>query len=587
MDPRVISLVCGLGNLALRQEAANRAAEAFGAAALLVFALDEETGRYRPAQGFLQTLPGGPAWRAFLRQASNSDRHSGEVTYGESGTSIAACSIRSNGLVLVLLGASSLDLDGLDAFLPTLGRLFSLESRLESAQARTAAASESSRQAIQLASALDAARTEVAETANKLRALNATLEQRVVEEVERRTKAEAALRQAQKLEAIGQLTGGVAHDFNNLLTVVVGGLDSIQRQTPLLPESPQLAKITRALNMAQQATQRAATLTARLLAFSRRQPLDPKPLDVDRVIAGMADMLRSTLGERIRVEVVGTAGLWRAMADQPELEHAVLNLAVNARDAMPQGGRLTIETGNIYLDEAYVATFPEPVPSGQYVLVAITDTGTGIEHGLLERVFEPFFTTKEVGKGTGLGLSQVYGFIRQTGGHIRIYSELGIGTTVKLFLPRSEGKVEKTAETAQEPRLLSGDETVLIVEDHHDLRAYAAGVLTELGYTVLEAEFAQQALKLLRAATPIHLLFTDVVLPEGMDGRQLAYEALRLRPGLKVLFTTGYSRNAIVHHGRLDPGVQLLPKPFSFQSLAEKVRRVLDAGEATEATLEK
>jgi len=578
LDPRVLSLVCGLGNPALRQETANRAAKTLGAVALLILGLDEETGRYRPAQGFTQTLPGGGTWRDFLRYASASDRHAGEVAYPDLQRSIAACSIRSHGLILVLVGASNFDLDGFEAFLPLLGHLFGLESKLESAQAKAAAAAASSRQAIQLASALDVARAEVAETANQLRMLNANLEQRVVEEVERRANAEAALRQAQKLEAIGQLTGGVAHDFNNLLTVIVGGLDSIQRQTPSLPETPQLTKITRALNMAQQATQRAATLTARLLAFSRRQPLDPKPLDVDKVIGAMAEMVRSTLGERMRVEVVGTAGLWRAMADQPELEHAVLNLAVNARDAMPNGGRLTIETGNIYLDEAYVATIPEPVPPGQYVLIAVADAGTGIEPALLERVFEPFFTTKEVGKGTGLGLSQVYGFIRQTGGHIRIYSELGIGTTVKLFLPRAEGNAERSVEIADAPGPLTGDETVLIVEDHHDLRAYAAGVLRELGYTVLEAEFAQQALELLKTAGPVHLLFTDVVLPEGMDGRQLTNEALRLRPGLRVLFTTGYSRNAIVHHGRLDAGVQLLPKPFSFQSLAEKVRRVLDAG---------
>lgn len=573
----MISAVCGFGDPALRQDVANRAAEAFGAAAMLAFTLDEETGRYRPAQGFMQTLPGGTGWRAFLRQASISERHHGEVTHGDLHTPIAASSIRLNGLMLVLLGASSSELDGFNEFLPVLGRLFGLEIKLESAQAKAAAAAESSRQAFQLTKALDDARSEVAETANKLRVLNSTLEQRIVDEVDQRTEAEAALRQAQKLEAIGQLTGGVAHDFNNLLTIVVGGLDTIQRQTPLLPESPQLAKITRAINMAQQATQRAATLTARLLAFSRRQPLDPKPIDVDKVIAGIAEMLRSTLGERIKVEIVGAAGLWRAMADQPELEHAVLNMAVNARDAMPGGGRLTIETGNIYLDEAYVATFPEAVPPGQYVLIAITDTGSGIEPALLERVFEPFFTTKEVGKGTGLGLSQVYGFIRQTGGHIRIYSEIGIGTTIKLFLPRAEGKVERDDEIAHAPGLLIGDETVLIVEDHSDLRDYAAGVLRELGYTVLEADCAQQALERLKTAGVVHLLFTDVVLPEGMDGRQLATEAVRLRPDLKVLFTTGYSRNAIVHHGRLDAGVQLLSKPFSFQLLSEKVRRVLDS----------
>ena len=354
----MISLVCGLGNPALRQEAANRAAKAFGATALLFFTLDEETGRYRPAQGFAQTLPGGASWRDFLRQASRSDRHSGEVAYPDLRTSIVACSIRSHGLVLTILGASNFDLNGLQPFLPLLGRLFGLESKLESAQARATAAAESSRQAIQLASALDAARTEVAETANQLRALNATLEQRVVEEVERRTKAEAALRQAQKLEAIGQLTGGVAHDFNNLLTVVVGGLDSIQRQTPLLPESPQLAKITRALNMAQQATQRAATLTARLLAFSRRQPLDPKPLDVDRVIAGMAEMLRSTLGERNTSRGRGDGGPLEGNGRPTRAGARGTELRRECARRHASGGRLTIETGNIYLDEAMLRLFP-------------------------------------------------------------------------------------------------------------------------------------------------------------------------------------------------------------------------------------
>jgi signal transduction histidine kinase len=577
LDPRVISLVCGLGDPTFRQDAANRAAEAYGAVALLILVRDEETGKFRPAYGFKPSLPGGPLWRDFLRHASTSERHAGEVAFPDLTRSIAACSIRAHGLILILLGASNFEWDGIQRFMPLLGGFFIAENKLQSAHAREVAAAESSRQANQLASALDAARAEVADSADQLRRLNANLEQRVAEEIERRANAEAALRQAQKLEAIGQLTGGVAHDFNNLLTIVMGGLDAIKRQIPSLPASAQLAKITRALNMAEQGSQRAATLTARLLAFSRRQPLDPKPLDVDRVIGGMAEMLRSTLGERVRVEIVGAAGLWRALADQPELEHAVLNLAVNARDAMPNGGRLTIETGNIYLDETYVSTFPEPVPPGQYVLVAVTDSGTGIEPELLERVFEPFFTTKEVGKGTGLGLSQVYGFIRQTGGHIRIYSELGVGTTVKLFLPRAEKPAERLEEALHVSGLVTGDETILLVEDHDDLRAYAASVLRELGYTVLEAEFAKQALELLRGAEFVHLLFTDVVLPEGMDGRQLADEALRLRPGLKVLFTTGYSRNAIVHNGRLDAGVQLLSKPFSFQSLAEKVRRVLDA----------
>jgi PAS domain S-box-containing protein len=422
------------------------------------------------------------------------------------------------------------------------------------------------------------ARRKADEASSELRDLNATLEVRIAEAVEQRLAAEEALRQAQKMEAIGQLTGGVAHDFNNLLTVILGGIETISRQAANLPQDAAAQRIERCAAMAAHAAERAATLTARLLAFSRRQPLDPKPLDAARLVTGLADLLQRTLGETIHLETVAGAGLWPTLADPGELENALVNLAVNARDAMPKGGRLTIETTNAFLDEDYVATVPEPVAPGQYVLLAVTDTGTGMDPATLAKVFEPFFTTKEVGKGTGLGLSQVYGFVRQTGGHIRIYSEAGVGTTVKIYLPRLVGGVAEPAqETAADlAPIHGGEETILVVEDHDDLRAYSTETLQDRGYRVLAAATAHEALQIVEREPAIDLLFTDVVLPEGMDGRRLADAATARRPALKVLFTTGYTRNAIVHNGRLDPGVELISKPFTSDALSAKVRTILD-----------
>ena len=422
------------------------------------------------------------------------------------------------------------------------------------------------------------ARRSAEQASAQLRELNADLEARVVRAVDERMQAEEALRQAQKMEAIGQLTGGVAHDFNNLLTVILGGLDTIRRQLPALPVSPASERIERSARMAAQGADRAATLTTRLLAFARRQPLDPKPIDAGRLVTNLADLLQRTLGETIALETVTGGGLWRAQADPNELENVLVNLAVNARDAMPGGGRLTIETGNAYLDDAYVAQVPEPVPAGQYVLIAVSDAGSGMDLETLAQVFEPFFTTKDVGKGTGLGLSQVYGFVRQSGGHIRIYSEVGEGTTVKIYLPRlmTEAPLPERTATSSAATTHGGAESILVVEDHEDLRTFSTSVLRELGYCVLEAANGRSALEVLQAAQDVDLLFTDVVLPEGMDGRRLADEAKRRRPGNKVLFTTGYTRNAIVHNGRLDPGVDLIGKPFSFDALAAKVREVLD-----------
>ena len=397
-------------------------------------------------------------------------------------------------------------------------------------------------------------------------------------EYDARRKAEDSLRQAQKMEAVGQLTGGVAHDFNNLLTIILGGLDAIGRQLPALGDSPAAERIARAREMAIQGARRAATLTSRLLAFSRQQALEPQPLNANKLVAGISEMLRRTLGEAVQLETVLAGGLWHAFADPNQLENAILNLAVNARDAMPKGGKMTIETANSYLDESYVAGLSEPVEPGQYVMIAVADTGVGMERVALERAFEPFFTTKEAGRGTGLGLSQVYGFVRQSSGHVRIYSELGEGTTVKIYLPRVADGGADTSETgapAQANRAID-DETILVVEDDDALRAFAVETLTELGYRVLEAGNGAAALEALSANPGIHLLFTDIVMPGGMNGRQLADEAQRRHPHLKVLFTTGYTRNAIIHHGRLDPGVMLIGKPYSYEELGGTVRAILD-----------
>ena len=413
--------------------------------------------------------------------------------------------------------------------------------------------------------------------AAELRALNTELEARVLEEVAERMKAEAALRQTQKMEAIGQLTGGVAHDFNNLLTVVMGGLEAIQKHVALVEPSPPVQRIERAATLSMQGAQKAATLTKRLLAFARRQPLDPRPIDAGRLVTDLADMLQRTLGETVKLETVNGAGLWLTAADPSELENALVNLAINARDAMPDGGRLTIETSNAFLDDAYVETITEPVSAGQYVLIAVSDTGCGIPEDLLVQVFEPFFTTKEVGRGTGLGLSQIYGFVRQSSGHIKIYSELGEGTAVKIYLPRLNASPPPASldGSPEQESLHGGEETILVVEDHDDLRAFSVAVLLDLGYRVLSAASGKEAISLVKGER-IDLLFTDVVLPEGMNGRDVADEALAIQPGLKVLFTTGYTANAIVHNGRLDAGVQLLSKPFSASALGVRVRKLLD-----------
>lgn len=419
-----------------------------------------------------------------------------------------------------------------------------------------------------------------------LQALNANLEglvgertealqrtnARLVSEMRLREESEERIRQLQKMEAIGQLTGGIAHDFNNMLAVILGSLRLMQRR---------LARgetdVQKYIDGAVDGAERAAKLTTRLLAFARQQSLSPSVIDANKLIAGMSELLRRTISETIHIETVLSGGLWRVHADPSQLENAILNLAVNARDTMPDGGRLTIETSNADLDTRYAATHSDVTP-GQYILIAVTDTGVGMTLETIQRAFDPFFTTKSTGQGTRLGLSQVHGFIKQSGGHIKIYSEIGQGTTLKLYLPRFMGDAEIEPPPANLPLPQNqSDETVLVVEDEDSVRAVTVDMLTELGYRVLQAESAAAALKLLDAHPEIALLFTDVVMPD-VNGRKLADEAKKRRPDLKVLFTTGYTRNAIVHNGVLDAGVHLIVKPFTIESLTQKLDEIFPRG---------
>jgi len=380
--------------------------------------------------------------------------------------------------------------------------------------------------------------------------------------------AEAQLRQVQKMDAVGQLTGGVAHDFNNILTVITGTIGMLEEA---VANDPQLVAVARLID---EAAERGANLTRHLLAFARKQPLQPREIDVNSLVLEAAKLLHPTLGEHIEIAPLLAEDAWTALVDPSQLTTAVLNLALNARDAMPHGGKLALETNNFYLDENYAGMHSEVAP-GNYVMIAVSDTGTGIPAALLERVFDPFFTTKEVGKGTGLGLSMVFGFVKQSGGHIKIYSEEGHGTSVKIYLPRATGLNQTAAEAQVSADIEGGDEVVLVVEDDSLVRRYVMTQIESLGYTTLEAANAADALRIIDDAVHIDLLFTDVIMPGNMNGRQLVDEALKRRPRLKTLFTSGYTENAIVHHGRLDSGVLLLAKPYRKSELARMIRLAL------------
>ncbi|NBW09378.1 MAG: PAS domain S-box protein [Caulobacteraceae bacterium] len=381
-----------------------------------------------------------------------------------------------------------------------------------------------------------------------------------------------ALRQSQKMEAVGQLTGGIAHDFNNLLAGISGSLELLGKR---LGEG-RLNGMERYIDAAQGSAQRAASLTQRLLAFSRRQTLDPKPTDVNRLISGMEDLIRRTVGPDVEVEVVGAGGLWTTRIDASQLENALLNLCINGRDAMaPEGGRLTIETANKWLDDR-AARHRDLLP-GQYVSLCVTDTGTGMTPEVQAQVFDPFFTTKPLGQGTGLGLSMIHGFVRQSGGQVRIYSELGKGTTMCLYLPRYTGEMEIADEEGLAPVLHGGHgETVMVIDDEETVRMLVAEVLGDAGYHVLEAPDGPSGLEILRSDTRIDLLITDVGLPGGMNGRQVADAAREVRPDLKILFVTGYAENAAVGNGHLDPGMEVMTKPFVMAALGDKVREMIE-----------
>jgi PAS domain S-box-containing protein len=407
-----------------------------------------------------------------------------------------------------------------------------------------------------------------------LRTLAASLESQVATRTRELMEVEASLRQSQKMEAVGQLTGGLAHDFNNLLTGISGSLQLMQIRI----SQGRFNDVDRYVRVAQDAANRAASLTHRLLAFSRRQTLEPKAVNVNKLIAGMEDLVRRTVGPAVMVEVVGSASLWNTLVDPSQLENALLNLCINARDAMPDGGKLTIETGNRWLDQR--AARSRELPPGQYVSLCVTDNGSGIPPEIVSKVFDPFFTTKPIGQGTGLGLSMIYGFARQSGGQVRIYSELGQGTMVCLYLPRHVGEADDSApaSAASQAARSEGGETVLVVDDEPSVRMLVTDVLEEVGYTALEAEDGASALKIIRSDARIDLLVTDVGLPGGINGRQVADAARVIRPKLKVLFITGYAENAAIGHGHLDPGMHVLTKPFAMDTLAHRIKDLMVAG---------
>jgi len=418
---------------------------------------------------------------------------------------------------------------------------------------------------------------EAVSTASRGAALQVTVDtmKALVEEKDRllheKNAADLQLRQAQKMEAVGQLTGGIAHDLNNILTVITGTIEILAEA---VADRPELVAIAR---MIDEAAERGADLTQRLLAFARKQPLQPREVDVNSLVIEASNLLRPTLGEQVEVQIMLSGDTARALIDPSQLTNAILNLALNARDSMPDGGKLTIETSNVILDDSYAGIHSE-VTAGPYVLIAVTDSGHGIPAGILENVFEPFFTTKDVGKGSGLGLSMVYGFVKQSNGHIKIYSEESHGTTVRIYLPLATGLAQPiTDDLASTSILEGGDETILVVEDDDLVRTFVVGQIQSLGYRTLAAVNADAALVVINSAQTIDLLFTDMIMPGSMNGRQLSDAALRRRPSLSVLFTSGYTENTVIHYGRLDAGVLLLAKPYRKSDLARMIRAALAA----------
>ena len=570
---------------------AQRLARRWGVEAVLILIRDRELGVLRPAPGFPQTLPGGPSWRTLLRAKSH-ERHVGEVAYPDRDRMVAfaAQGFPAGEAMLVLLGARArdvvFDLDALG--FPLLAALLQAEGEAVNAAGLVQTGAKALHRAEALTGSLDLARgklTEALATSDALNRalneLNTTLEERVAErtrqleaEMAERAKAEEVMRQAQKMEAVGQLTGGLAHDFNNLLAGISGSLELMA----LRIAQGRIAELDRYMVAAQGAARRAAALTHRLLAFSRRQTLDPRATDVNTLVSGMEDLIRRTVGPSVAIEVVGATGLWAALVDPPQLENALLNLCINARDAMPDGGRITIETHNKLLDAHAAAS--HDMPPGQYLSLCVTDTGTGMSADLVTKVFEPFFTTKPIGEGTGLGLSMIYGFARQSGGQVRIYSEVGQGTTVCIYLPRHYGEIDSADPAMLEPektaRAQQG-ETVLVVDDEPSVRMLIVDILGDLGYAAIEAPDSAAGLKILQSNARIDLLVTDVGLPGGMNGRQMADAGRVKRPDLKVLFITGYAENAVLGHGHLAPGTQVLTKPFVLDILVAKIRELVTA----------
>jgi PAS domain S-box-containing protein len=391
----------------------------------------------------------------------------------------------------------------------------------------------------------------------------------ILRDITERKITEERLVQAQKMDALGQLSGGMAHDFNNLLTVILGSTEMLIAQ---LSDRPKLLTVA---ETARVAAERGASLVKRLLAFSRRQPLEPRIVDINKLLSGMDMLLHRTLGEATDIEIVRAGGLWKALIDPVQLESAILNLCLNARDAMPDGGHLTIETSNAFLDSDYASHHQEVNP-GQYVAIAITDTGKGMTSEVLERAFDPFFTTKDVGKGSGLGLSMIYGFTKQSGGHVKLYSEAGHGTTVRCYLPRAIGEEDAKSISEGKNAHQTAGERILLVEDDDLVRSYVENKLTDMGYIVIAVRNGREAVEMLRTRSDFDLLFTDVVMPGGMSGMDLADEAQRLYPELPILFTSGFTENAAIHSRRIVPGTLILNKPYTGEELAAKIRGAID-----------